>query len=143
MSKSITGAAWDLMKANDYKSVINDKKTMWWLFSECMKKAWSNFSKAILALVVPEQNKTNFRQLRPIEQARLQYVYQADSSGLLVDLQGGKIFCSGLDKVRELFNEACIKLDEIPITGSFFLDKREYDGVEEILDELRELPINQ
>lgn len=143
MSNSITESAWDLMRDNDYKSVINDKKTLWWLFGECMKKAWSNFSKAILALVVPEQNKTNFRPLMPIEQARLQYVYQADSSGLLVDLQAGRVFCSCLDKVRKLFDEACVKLDKIPITGSFFLDKREHDGVDEILDELMDLPINQ
>lgn len=131
------------MRDHDYKSVVDDKETLWWLFSECMKKAWSNFKKTLLALVPSEKDTSNFRPLKPIEQARLQNVYQADSSGLLVDLQGGKISCSGLDKVRKLFNEACIKLDKIPTTGPFFLDKREYGGVEEIIEELLDLPINQ
>ena len=137
---SITKSAWKIMNENNYKSVVNDKKTLWNMLSIAMKKAWSNFKKAAVVLVLNAG-----RPLKIIERARLQYCYGVCPDLVSVDYENGYLIFKLKRDAASLLDAACSTIQDFSkyfSDGYYWFDECELEGVSEILDELRELPIN-
>ena len=137
---SLTKSAWNIMKKNNYKSFVHDKKRLWAAFGLAMKRAWMDLKKAATVMVIQAG-----RALKPIEKATLQRVYGAKTDGVNIDLDAGYLIFPDVQLAERLLSAACCTISNFEryfCDGLYWLDESENDGVAEICDELRELPCN-